>query len=95
MEKRTLSIDRCTENLEGIYFQCEEGFYATLEESRPGKGEDVSRRDGDDVLLCRDGSLLTATGCVPEVEVVARKNHAVYCWRGQAIDNRACQSCSV
>ena len=59
------------------------------------RGADVSRCDGDDVLRCRDGSLLTATGCVPEGEVVARKNHVVYCGMGQTIDNGACHSCSV
>ena len=53
------------------------GFDATLGECRPCNEADVSRCNVDDVLMRRDGSLHTATGCVPEGEVVARKNHAV------------------
>ena len=92
---RKEKIEYCTDNQQGICFHCEEGFFTTLEECLPCKGPDVSRCDGDDVLLCRDGALLTATGCVPKGDVVARKNHVVYCGRGQTIDNGACQSCSV
>ena len=72
---RKHNTEHCTEIQQWICFQFKDSSNAGGVPAM--QRADVCRCNGDDILLCRDGSLHTATGSVPEGEVVARKNHAV------------------